>query len=161
MPLPVGLAGLWHTKQNRPHIEVNKMLQTKHEPDKDHAHPGAAEAINISVSGVAMPQIPRVLIKNEKISQVLYATAEEFYFEERAVIYLYCLVGFNIEEIAKLTKLPTFYIISTLVLYSQRLVSKLDIFQMAIPYNPTDMAPVCEMLEVVGLKEVEQQAQVV
>jgi len=74
-------------------------------------------------------------------------TVSEFNFEERAAIYLYCLAKLPISEIVTATDLSTLHVISTLILYSEKLISKLSLFKEAVPYDANDLVPVREMLE--------------
>jgi len=96
---------------------------------------------------VAIPQIPRAFIKNDRINQVLHLTVNEFNYEEKTVIHLYCLVNLSIEEIAALTKLSPTYVKSTLVLYSEKLAFKLEVFKKAVAHDATDLVPIAEVLD--------------
>ena len=64
-----------------------------------------------------------------KIAQVLFSTIDEFNFEEQAIIFLCCHVKLAIEGIVNLTKMPTLYTISTLLIFSEKLAFKLGIFE--------------------------------
>jgi len=99
---------------------------------------------------IKMPKIPRAFIDHAKISQVLYFTINEFNYEERVIIYLYCLVGFPISKIASLTELSSLYIVSALTLFSEKLVFKLTIFKKAVKYDADDLISIGEMLAIEG-----------
>ena len=93
-----------------------------------------------------MPPVPRAFINHPKIKYVLYHTINEFDFEEQAAIYYYCFIGLSVSKIAALTELTPNHVASTLNLYSEKLLLRLDIFKKAIPYDTDDLLPVSELL---------------
>ena len=95
---------------------------------------------------IEMPKIPSIFIKKTQIGSVLSATINEFVYEEKQVIFLYCVTEMAIEDIAALTELPVPYIVSILTVYAERLVFKLDVFKKAISYNPAEMATVADLI---------------
>jgi len=96
---------------------------------------------------ISMPEIPRVLIENELIREVLHASVDEFNFEEQNVIFLYCFVGLTVCEIVNIEELSIAYVASVLVLYSERLRFKLTIFQKAIDCSKSTLAPIEELFD--------------
>jgi len=102
---------------------------------------------------VAMPTIPRPLMNHNCIRQVLYLTIDDFNYEEKRIIYLYCIVELSIGNIVKLTKLSALYVIGTLLLYSERLAFKLGVFNKTISYDVTDLATIKEMFELENEEE--------
>lgn len=101
----------------------------------------------ISLKHITMPKIPKAFIDNYPVSQILYLTINEFNSEEQAVIYLYCMIKLPISEITDLTELSHLHIISTLLLYSEKLAFKLGIFEKAVPHNINEFVSVGEMFE--------------
>jgi len=86
-------------------------------------------------------------MENQSIGQVLHVTIDEFNLEERMVIYLYYFVQLPIDKIADITKLSAPYVVSTLVMYCEKLVLKLDIFKKAVPYDDANLLSIGEMFE--------------
>ena len=101
---------------------------------------------------IEMPGIPKAFIKRVKIKLVLCHTAEEFGYEEQQALYLYCFLKTPIEEIAEKVGLSQNHVKSVLVLYSERLANKLNLFKKAIPYDAGDLLPVSEIIVATGLK---------
>jgi len=101
-----------------------------------------------SLQQIAIQKIPRVFITNTRINQVLRLTIDEFSYEEKIIIYLYYLVELDINEIVSLTEIPRLYVISTLVLYYERLSFKLNVFKKSVSYDMTDLVPIQEMFEI-------------
>ena len=95
---------------------------------------------------IEMPGIPKAFINQAKIKLVLCHTAEEFGYEEQQALYHYCFYKTPIGEIAEKVGLSQNHVKSVLVLYSERLASKLDLFKRAIPYNADDLLSVNEIL---------------
>jgi len=93
-----------------------------------------------------MPGIPRAFITRGKIKLILCHTAEDFGYEEQQALYLYCFLKIPIDEIAGKIGLSQNHIASVLVLYSERLTTKLDFFKRAMPYDANDLLPVSEIL---------------
>ena len=106
-----------------------------------------AKNIKLLSKGIVTPKIPRAFIKNISISRVLHLAINEFNFEEQSAIVLYFFAELPVSEIATLTKLSAFHVISTLVLYTERLAFKVNVFKKAVPYDATDLASVREVLE--------------
>ena len=77
---------------------------------------------------------------------MLKHTIDRFGCEEGEAIYIYFTLGLPVSDIAKLTKLSPNHVAGTLMLYSERLAEKLNIFKRVIPYNENDMLQVSEML---------------
>jgi len=96
---------------------------------------------------VDMPKIPKEFVENSPIIQVLQETINEFNCEEKSIIYLYCFISLSVNEIATLSELSTSYVVSTLVLYSEKLAFKLDVFKKAVPYDDIDLVPIQELFE--------------
>ena len=92
-------------------------------------------------------QIPREFIDHSRIGQVLHHVISEFNPEEQAVIYLYHLVKLPIDEIVTLTELANIYVVSILVMYSQKLTAKVELFKEALPYDKDNLVSVGELLE--------------
>jgi len=111
-----------------------------------------AKNIELLSEGINMPQIPKAFMENSLISQVLRLTINEFNYEEKMIIFLYCFVKLPINEIAALTKLTPFRVVSTLVLYSERLEFKLDVFKKAVPYDTTNLISVGEMFDLENME---------
>jgi len=99
--------------------------------------------------------IPRAFIENESIGQVLRLTIDEFNFEERTVIYLYYFAHLPIDKITDITKLSAPYVVSTLVMYCEKLVLKMDIFKKGVPYDASDCISIGEMLELECWEEIQ------
>jgi len=97
---------------------------------------------------IAIQKIPRAFIADTQINQVLCLTIEEFNYEEKIIIYLYCLAELDINKIADLTEMPRWYVMSTLLLYYERLSFKLNVFKKAVPYDVTDFVSIQEMFEI-------------
>jgi len=93
-----------------------------------------------------MLQIPRAFIEHSKIRYALSNTIESFCPEEKQAIYIHCVLGLPISDIANFTELSQKHVVDVLGLYSERLASKLHIFQRSAPYNPNDVLPVSELL---------------
>lgn len=102
---------------------------------------------------VSTLKIPRSFISHSKISSVLLLTINEFNYEEQSVIYLYYLVKLPISEIATFTELTVMHVISTLVLYSEKLAARLSIFKKVLSYDENDMVSIKEMFELEGALE--------
>jgi len=96
---------------------------------------------------ITMPKIPKTFIENPTIRQALYLTINDFNFEEQAVIYLYCFIELSIREIVILTELSTLHVVGSLILYSERLGFKVNVFKTAAKCNILDLVPVIEMFE--------------
>jgi len=96
---------------------------------------------------ITIQKIPRAFIADAQINQVLSLTVDEFNYEEKIIIYLYCFAELDISEIADLTEVPRWYVMSTLVLYYERLSFKLNVFKKAVPYDVTDLVSIQEMFE--------------
>ena len=92
-------------------------------------------------------QIPRAFTESPKILQVLETTLYQFNYEEQSAIYLYHVSKTPIKEIAELTKLKQGHVKCTLALYLNRLELKLNVFEQAVSYNPSDTVSVGELLE--------------
>lgn len=95
---------------------------------------------------IKMPEVPMAFVHHSKVRRVLYHTVERFDFEEQMAIYLYCILGLPIREIAPLIELPQSHIVSVLTLYSERLEFKLDVFKKAVPYSADELASIDEVL---------------
>jgi len=93
-----------------------------------------------------MPEIPRAFIEHSKIKYVLSHTIESFCHEEQQAIYIHSILDLPVSDIANFTDLSQNHVVSVLDLYSERLASKLCIFQKAAPYNPNHVLPVSELL---------------
>jgi len=102
---------------------------------------------------IEIPQISESLLNNSLISQLLFMTINEFTFEEKTVIYLYCFVELPISEIANLTELDTSYIEGILTIYSERLAFKLGILKKAAFYDTSHQVPIKELFEMETAKE--------
>ena len=100
----------------------------------------------VKVMPIKMPKIPRVFIDHKRVKLALYHVIDEFGYEEKIAIYYYCFAGLSIENIALMTELTQEHVTSVLTLYSERLSSKLDIFEKALPYNQDDVLHVSHML---------------
>jgi len=99
--------------------------------------------------------IPKAFIEHRSIGQVLHLTIDEFNFEERTVIYLYYFAHLPIDKITDITKLSTPYVVSTLVMYCEKLALKTDIFKKAVPYDDADLISIGEMLELECWEEIQ------
>jgi len=96
---------------------------------------------------ITIQKIPRAFIADAQINQVLSLTVDEFNYEEKIIIYLYCLAELDIGEISSLAEVPRWYVMSTLVLYYERLSFKLNVFKKAVSYDVTDLVSIREMFE--------------
>jgi len=94
-----------------------------------------------------MPKIPKDFIKRPSIAQVLQQTINEFNYEEKKAIYLYCFINLPLAEIAEQTELSVPHVECALTLYSEKLAFKLGVFKKAVPYNADDLLSIEEMLE--------------
>ena len=94
-----------------------------------------------------MPKIPKQLLDNRRIAQVLLATFSDFYFEERAAIFMYCYVDMTVREIASLIERPTDYVTATLQVYAHRLAFKVDVFEQTLKEGADDKVPVKALFE--------------
>jgi len=99
---------------------------------------------------VTAPKIPRAFVKNSRIGQVLYLTINEFNVNERKIVYLYFYVKLPIGKIAKLSDLTPRHVTSVLMLYCEKMLSKIDIFKKAVPHDTNDTVSISEMLELEG-----------
>ena len=95
---------------------------------------------------IEMPGIPRDFIKRGKIKLVLCHTAEEFGYEEQQALYLYYFLKTPVDKVAEKVGLSQNHVKSVLILYSERLANKLDLFKKAIPHDVDDLLSVSEML---------------
>lgn len=82
-----------------------------------------------------IPCIPRDFVENSRIGQVLFHTLSEFNFEERTILYLYLALYRMIEEIESLTGRDRNYITGVIILFSEKLIQKVEIFKRALTYN--------------------------
>ena len=99
---------------------------------------------------IAEPQISRRFLENKLIMQVLCSTIEDFNFEEKATIYLYCIIDMPVEEITKMTSLSEIHVLSTLIMYFERLTFKLKVFEKALGES-SDKISVGELLLKIGV----------
>jgi len=98
-----------------------------------------------------IPCIPRAFIQNSRVGQVLFSTLNEFNFEERTILYLYLVLYRMVEEIVDLTGRDKNYISGTIILFSEKLIQKVEIFKKALTYNNRDQLSIEEFFQ---LKEV-------
>jgi len=103
---------------------------------------------NCILKQITIEKIPRAFITDTQINQVLLLTIEEFNYEEKIIIYLYCFAELDINKIADLVEVSRWYVKSTLVLYYERLSFKINIFKKAVPYDVTDLVTIQEMFEI-------------
>jgi len=116
--------------------------------------PKGKRCSDLSSQNISMPKIPRAFISNPHVCRVLYSTIEEFNFEEKTVIYLYCFAKLTVDEIADLTELSALYIVSTLTLYSERMSFKLGVFERAVHHSTDDLISMQEVFEMEAVKEI-------
>ena len=93
-----------------------------------------------------MPEIPKAFIEHKKAKYVLFDTIDDFGYEEQQAIHSFYITSLPIEEISKVVELSENHVLSVIVLYAERLTSKLDIFKKVLPYNVDDMLQVSEIL---------------
>lgn len=96
---------------------------------------------------IRMPKIPEPFLDNARIASALYFTIEEFDFQEKALIFLYCYIGMTIYEVAALTKLAVSYVESILTVYAFRLKQRVDVFRKAAHCHKAKQVSVYEMFE--------------
>jgi len=96
---------------------------------------------------IDMPKIPKEFIYDSPIIQVLQENINEFNSEEKNIIYLYCFIKLSVDEIASLCDLSVLYVVGTLVLFSERMAFKLDIFKKAVSYDDANLMSVQELFE--------------
>ena len=106
---------------------------------------------------VPMPQIPKDLLNNPSIAQVLLATVEEFYHEEKSAIYMYCLAEMSVREIARLTEQPIPYVMAVLRMYAYRLAFKVDVFEKILKKGTYVKVPVRVLFELESEKWAQMQ----
>lgn len=97
---------------------------------------------------IDMPKIPRALIGHARIKEVLCLTEKEFNVEEQLVIFLYCVVKLPIREISDMVGLSSMHVSGTLLLFSEKLRHKINIFKMALSYDEADITDIEEILEI-------------
>jgi len=95
---------------------------------------------------IEMPEVPRVFIDRGKVKLALCHIAKDFRHEEQQALYFYCFLNKPISEIAEKVGLSQAHVVSVLMLYSERLTDKLDLFKKALPYDANDVLPVSEIL---------------
>lgn len=96
---------------------------------------------------VKMPKVPNAFLKSYLVNKALCLVIDGFTAEEQTVIYLYCVGKQPISEIVNLTELTFPHVISILMLYSEKLAFKIDIFKKALSYDANELVSVGEMLE--------------
>ena len=96
-------------------------------------------------------RIPRPFVENSNIRQALYAAIYDFDKEEQKTILLHYWVRFSVEEVAELTERSPLNIACALVLYLEKLSSKLTTFDTATK----DVVDVEDMFEVELWKQYE------
>ena len=103
-------------------------------------------ALQISQRPVAMPLIPQEFLDHPRIGMVLAHTISDFDFEEQRAIYFYGLTDLPLSEIAATAQMTPAHTQSALTLYAERLKSKVELFQKAVPYNKKGLVPVSKLL---------------
>ena len=91
-------------------------------------------------------KIPKSFMNHDDISFLMHEVLNDFSYEERQVIYFYCISDISIDDIAKATKLSKEYVVSVLSLYLERLNIKLHFFKSFMYYGEEDFLLVGEML---------------
>ena len=95
---------------------------------------------------VNMPKIPEAFIKHHKVKHVFFHIIDDFDYEEKVAIYFYCFENLPISQISGLTKLSQNHVASTLNLYSEKLVEKVQFFKETMPFNADELLTVREIL---------------
>jgi hypothetical protein len=109
--------------------------------------------LSLSLMQMEMPKVPRAFIKRGKVKLILCHIAEDFGHEEQQALYFYCFLDVPIDEIAEKVGLSQSHVASVLVLYSERLTDKLNLFKRAILYDANDLLPVSEILLQYNIKD--------
>jgi len=107
---------------------------------------GVAASMRKKKKNINLPMIPKAFVNNERINSVLSYTLEEFSYVEQAAIYYYCYLQLSIKEISDLTELSPVHVESVLVIFSEILTYKLEIFKKSVSFNSDDMLPVSSIL---------------
>ncbi|MCL2363362.1 MAG: hypothetical protein FWC71_01725 [Defluviitaleaceae bacterium] len=97
-------------------------------------------------SPLPSPEIPKAFASHDKIMQVLCATVEDFSCDEQQAIYLYHHLEMSTPTIARILDLTEQHVTSALVLYTERLASKLELFKRVQPHDDDDMLHVRDIL---------------
>ena len=106
-----------------------------------------AECLQPLPQQLSNPTVPRAFVQDFWTKKVLTDIINDFSFEEKQAIYYYFAMSpVAIDDVAKVAQLSQNHTVSTLNLYSERLVLKLDFFKKIADYDSDDLLPVVELL---------------
>jgi len=101
---------------------------------------------------IVLPLIPKCFLDDPSIAQILASTINEFEFEEKVAIYLFCTTNLSINEIATITELFEFSTKKALLRFVESLSVKLSIFEDDEKSSSSDKAFVRELFALENVK---------
>ncbi|MCL2373398.1 MAG: hypothetical protein FWC78_08380 [Defluviitaleaceae bacterium] len=99
-----------------------------------------------AVIQIKSPEIPKAFMGHSKVMYVLCSAISNFGHEEQQAIGYFYYLNLSVTEIAAATKLTENHVISVIILYAERLETKLDLFKKTLKHDPSDVLQVRDIL---------------